>query len=89
MGIVSRVLITDPLAAVGGAVIDKDDLKIGICLGQKRIDTFMQIRRNIIDWDDDRYFLLFHCYLPPDPSWLCDDIQVCSVPVRCSPAATR
>ena len=48
-----HIAVDDPLAPVGGAIIDEDDLIVVDLLMQERIEAFLQIGFDIVYWDDD------------------------------------
>ena len=52
-GILCRIFVEDRAGAVGGAVIDANRLPVGEGLSENRVQALAQIRRYVIDRNDD------------------------------------
>jgi hypothetical protein len=52
-GVAGRELVDDRAAGVRRAVVDRDQLQIGIRLGEHRFQAFVQVRLDLVRGDND------------------------------------
>ena len=52
-GVAGSVFVEDGAGAIGGAVIDADCLPVGEGLCEDAVEALAQVRRDIVDGDDD------------------------------------